>query len=577
MKEHVLKKTKILRKKEFLIILLIFFIVMISFLSLNISFSYFQKLNSNKEIVNLISETIIEDFDESLNEINEISKKVFLEEDFFEINDRTDFVNNNEEINNYLNYNFEEYRSELIRGIGFISDLDKKSVVYSGVYNDIFYKDSFHFKNMISVIKEKSITDEYKGGKMFCFYDDTATENQAIIFIRKVRDLRNDNYGEELGYGYIVVNKQALLNLFNVGKVIDGYHPFVVNDAAFRVGNEDISINEINESKYYVYYSGFTSHEYSFYGVYDKNAILNQMKAEIINELLIYILIFVLFTLAYYKIHVNNQKSFQYLVTSFENNKIHSGLDLIPFTESDEEVNKVIEVYNEMVNSYINEKNNSELLQIEKNKFEIESLYSQINKHFVINVLSIVHSLIILGDLEKANACLEDLSDYLRYNLSFNLTKAYLKDEISALTAYVNLQKYRYPLVMVEYDIDDVGNITLPKMIIQPLVENAYVHGLKSKEGLLKLIIKRKEQKLIIEVKNTADKISEDELEVLNKKIYDTTFDTIPNGNHGIALKNIRKRLEIAYPSMTNIYIKNDGEFTSSIIEIEIDEEEMTC
>ena len=114
MKEHVLKKTKILRKKEFLIILLIFFIVMISFLSLNISFSYFQKLNSNKEIVNLISETIIEDFDESLNEINEISKKVFLEEDFFEINDRTDFVNNNEEINNYLNYNFEEYRSELM-------------------------------------------------------------------------------------------------------------------------------------------------------------------------------------------------------------------------------------------------------------------------------------------------------------------------------------------------------------------------------------------------------------------------------------------------------------------------------
>ena len=114
-------------------------------------------------------------------------------------------------------------------------------------------------------------------------------------------------------------------------------------------------------------------------------------------------------------------------------------------------------------------------------------------------------------------------------------------------------------------------------MIIQPLVENAYVHGLKSKEGLLKLIIKHKEQKLIIEVKNTADKISEDELEVLNKKIYDTTFDTIPNGNHGIALKNIRKRLEIAYPSMTNIYIKNDGEFTSSIIEIEIDEEEMTC
>lgn len=576
MKEKVVKKTQILRKKEFLFILLIFFTLTISFLVLNLSLSYSHKLKGNKEIVNLISETIVEDFDESLNEINDVSKKVFLEEDFFTTYDQTRLSYDNEEMTSYLYGKFEEYRTDLIRGMGFILDLSGDTIVYSGAFNDMFYKDSPQYKTMINFIKDKSTLEEYKSGKMFCFYDDTASENQAIVFIRKVRDLRNENYGVELGYAYIVVNKQALLNLFNVGKVVDGYHPFVINENVFRVGDEEISLDEITESNYYVYYSGFTSHEYSFYGVYDKNAMLNQMRSEIFNELFVYTLIFILFTISYYRIHMNNQKSFQYLVHSFESSKNHSNLNLIPFTPQDDEVNKVIEVYNDMVNSYVNEKNNSELLQIEKNKFEIESLYSQINKHFIINVLSIVHSFIVLGDTENANLCLEDLSDYLRYNLSLNLTKTCVKDEINAVTSYVNLQKYRYPFIVVGYDIDeDAKNILLPKMVIQPLVENAYVHGLKSKEGTIKILVKLNGQNLKIIVENTSKIITKEELKILNEKIYEPISEPISNGNHGIALKNIRQRLEIAYPYKSRLYITNDGELTRSIIEIELGEDQI--
>ena len=102
MKEKVVKKTKILRKKEFLFILLIFFTLTISFLVLNLSLSYSHKLKGNKEIVNLISETIVEDFDESLNEINDVSKKVFLEEDFFTAYDQKHLSYDNEEMISYL-------------------------------------------------------------------------------------------------------------------------------------------------------------------------------------------------------------------------------------------------------------------------------------------------------------------------------------------------------------------------------------------------------------------------------------------------------------------------------------------
>ena len=141
MKEKVVKKTKILRKKEFLFILLIFFTLTISFLVLNLSLSYSHKLKGNKEIVNLISETIVEDFDESLNEINDVSKKVFLEEDFFTTYDQTRLSYDNEEMTSYLYGKFEEYRTDLIRGMGFILDLSGDTIVYSGAFNDMFYKD----------------------------------------------------------------------------------------------------------------------------------------------------------------------------------------------------------------------------------------------------------------------------------------------------------------------------------------------------------------------------------------------------------------------------------------------------
>ena len=75
---------------------------------LNLSLSYSHKLKGNKEIVNLISETIVEDFDESLNEINNVSKKVFLEEEFFTTYDRTNLSYDNEEMTSYLYGKFEE-------------------------------------------------------------------------------------------------------------------------------------------------------------------------------------------------------------------------------------------------------------------------------------------------------------------------------------------------------------------------------------------------------------------------------------------------------------------------------------
>ena len=577
MKKIIKKGSKIIRKREFLLILIVFFIIASSILTLSVSITYTQKLKSNKEIVNVVSQNIVETFEDSLDEINEISKKIFLDEDFSEIYSDYSYTNN-ERLTTYLTDNFEECRSKLIRGVGFIpgeNEMELDETIYVGNYNDLFYVDSDHFHKMTEFINQKLEDEVYKKGKIFTYYDNLPS-NQAIIFVRKVRDLTVQNFGNELGVSFVVINKQALLNLFNVSKVINGYSPLVVYKDMFVLGNDEIDVNNVGKTRYYTYCSSFSIDEYTFYGIYDKHALLSEISYEIINEFIICFVLMLIFAFTYYKIHTNNQKSFSYLIESFENSKSRSNLDLIDLTKSDLDVNKVIYVYNEMVLSYKKEKNNSELLQIQKDKFEIESLYSQINKHFIINVLSVVHSLIVLNETENANSCLENLSDYLRYNLSINSTKTTLKDEINSVKSYINLQKYRYPEVRVEFNIlTDLEEIETPKMILQPLVENAYVHGLVNKEGKIIIIINREQDILIIKVMNSCDDISKEDIEKINDKITNENVVETSNKNHGIALKNIKKRLDMFY-SFAKLTIQNDGEYTSSIIEFKL-KEEPTC
>jgi two-component system sensor histidine kinase YesM len=112
-------------------------------------------------------------------------------------------------------------------------------------------------------------------------------------------------------------------------------------------------------------------------------------------------------------------------------------------------------------------------------------------------------------------------------------------------------------------------------MILQPLVENAYVHGLVNKEGKIKIIINREQDILIIKVMNSCDEISKEDIEKINDKITNENVVETSNKNHGIALKNIKKRLDMFY-SYAKLTIQNDGEYTSSIIEFKL-KEEPTC
>jgi sensor histidine kinase YesM len=117
----------------------------------------------------------------------------------------------------------------------------------------------------------------------------------------------------------------------------------------------------------------------------------------------------------------------------------------------------------------------------------LKLLQSQINPHFLFNTLNTISQMAYLEGASKASALTRDLSELLRCTLRNSEQIIPLRDELALLRHYINIQKERFgERIRFTVDVDaknmeDAPDISLPCMILQPLVENAIVHGLESR------------------------------------------------------------------------------------------------
>lgn len=127
-----------------------------------------------------------------------------------------------------------------------------------------------------------------------------------------------------------------------------------------------------------------------------------------------------------------------------------------------------------------------------KRNAELQSLYAQINPHFIYNVLTSVRFLIVSGDAERADNALFDFTGLLRSSISGGSEFCTIQQEVDLLKKYINIQQlfFETPFQVVWDITPQVRLCKIIKLSLQPIVENAIMHGLKSKEGYRKLSIK---------------------------------------------------------------------------------------
>ncbi|MBH2563446.1 sensor histidine kinase [Serratia marcescens] len=173
-------------------------------------------------------------------------------------------------------------------------------------------------------------------------------------------------------------------------------------------------------------------------------------------------------------------------------------------------------------------------------KAEMRALQSKINPHFLFNALNAISSSIRLNP-DTARQLIINLSRYLRYNLELNDELIDIRKELHQIQDYIAIEQARFGAKLtVIYDIDDDVSVRIPSLLIQPLVENAIVHGIQPCKGKGVVVIAVKDQgdRVKISVKDTGNGINQDIIDRVARN-------EMPG--HNIGLLNVHHRVSLLY------------------------------
>ncbi|GAA3580406.1 sensor histidine kinase [Gibbsiella greigii] len=173
-------------------------------------------------------------------------------------------------------------------------------------------------------------------------------------------------------------------------------------------------------------------------------------------------------------------------------------------------------------------------------KAEMRALQSKINPHFLFNALNAISSSIRLNP-DTARQLIINLSRYLRYNLELNDEFIDIRKELHQIQDYIAIEQARFgSKLTVIYDIDDDISVRIPSLLIQPLVENAIVHGIQpcKGKGVVVIAVKDQGECIRISVKDTGNGI---EQQVIDR----VARNEVPG--HNIGLLNVHHRVSLLY------------------------------
>lgn len=227
-----------------------------------------------------------------------------------------------------------------------------------------------------------------------------------------------------------------------------------------------------------------------------------------------------------------------------------------------DEVAELAEAFNTMkrsVKGYISKLNEHSLLQ----ETYLKALQTQINSHFLFNTLNVIIRTAYFEGAPQTVQLIEATTDMLRYSLNNDKKAVSIFQEISFAETYILIQKMRFTEIFSFHLIidDDLDDIMIPSFIIQPLIENAIVHGGYHKAArctILTAVLQLEEGILIL---------VEDDGCGVDKAALSTIFEKRTDETGGIGLNNLKKRLQLFYhqDDMLKIYSEKDQFFRVEI------------
>ena len=440
-----------------------------------------------------------------------------------------------------------------------------KSITVIGKNGNIVSSDKNNdMKISENMMKEKWYVDAINNSDMPVFNpsrkDSASSMNSALWFLSISRDIKNSK-GENLGVIVFDIKYEILeryLNSISFGKQIDN---IIVDKNNNIIYYKDVKcfadkkclakFSEKNKNKdTYLYETQIENTNWNLRSLANTNDLVTLKK----NFSHIVIIIF-LVSLAFSSIitFIVITKILKPLI-KLENHMQNFENNLREFHLSEKtgyEIQNLVEHFNIMVEKikYLRE-------------YEIKALHSQINPHFLYNTLDTIIWMAEFEDNEKVISITKSLANYFRLSLSNGHEKIPLKDEIMHTKEYLFIQKQRYEdKLSYFFNIEDESllSIEVPKIIIQPIVENSIYHGIKnlSGNGIITIDVYRENSTINISVKDNG--IGFEKAKQFKK-----------SKTGGVGIKNVDKRIKFYYGKNYGVFINKDNKTEGAEVIIKI-------
>lgn len=292
--------------------------------------------------------------------------------------------------------------------------------------------------------------------------------------------------------------------------------------------------------------------QWKLVGISFSNAISNLKKQLIESSLILALIVFILTLLVSIFVSKKISKPIIYLIGEIKktDKKLYK-IKSLPQASS--EIQILTKEYNNLIDRIFVLTEDIEKKEEQKRTYQVKALQSQINPHFLYNTLDTILWLVEFGENEKAIKVTKNLGMLLRNSLNIDEDFVKLDKEIEHAKNYLDIQKIRYDNKFTYEFIKKIqtSSLYVPKLILQPIIENAIYHGIREKKSksYIKIIVEKNPEYLII-------KIIDNGLGPKEKK------ENIPTKLGGIGMENVNNRIKLLCGEKYNLKMQREKDET---------------
>ncbi|MFD0714301.1 sensor histidine kinase [Paenibacillus sp. GCM10027626] len=544
------------------------------------SINYHNTKQSMSNSVDILFTQVNSRIEEYFDEINAISKSVFLSKSLQSIHqaDEANWVKFTR-IQNHLNAYLETNQS--IQGIYWV---DQNGSVYN--------TSSFSLRKEIDpIIKQFVQNKSMRIGELHLFGPIIRSDGKDDVYLamRRVKTVIESNYLQQMGVGVLLLDSSRLSSIIGDSQlqdaeiyIVDGENRVIVSTNEqmnrkflqadyFRGGAADSQEREplvmIDGVSHLIKVSSVNKAGWKLVADIQADRLFAQSDVfkSYMTVIVAIVFIAVVFITLFFNIVIT--RPINKLIDAFAQAASGDLNSKVRFSEKNEitrmavHFNKMMKELGELTSRQAAMQQALFETELEKKQFELNNLQSQINAHFLYNTLHTLRGMTLSNSTDEAAGVIDHLVDYFRY-CARDEEFVTVADELQYLESYLQIQKARFGsrIKMIIHVEQQLHPCKILKLLIQPLVENAIFHGVeqKSGRGIIKVDAASKGNTVYICVLDNGRGMSRQKVAAINAALA-ASYDMVglAHDKRSIGLGNINKRLKLYYGEQAGLSIKS--------------------